>query len=227
MNWNWHKNKAIIREFALPEKPIKNSIWLPAQNWLCVSAALNKGLLNKSQNIIAVEQDKATFAEMQQNAPKHKALRCLHQKLENLIVDCPIDYCYLDFLGGISAPIAKWMEQDLSRHLVPQATVVITQIYAWRGSKIIPQQEGLIFEKDGWEVSRRYESFFGEIDRHTKCLLILIHRIFNQWDFNIEVDDQNHLPAYRDLQHKMMLFKLIDFMPAKKVCFSPLFKTPS
>lgn len=222
MNWNWHKNKANIRDFALPEEPIKNSIWLPAQNWMCVTAALNKGLLKNSKNIIAVERDEATFTEMKQNAPKHKALRCLHQKIENLKIDCSIDYCYLDFLGGMSAPIAKWMGENLSRQLVPKATVVITQIYARRGSKIIPQQEKLLFESDGWEVSRRYESFFGEIDRHTKCLLILIHRIFRNWDFNIQVDDENHLPVYRDLQHKMILFKLIDFAPAKKVYFTSL-----
>lgn len=221
MNWNWHRNKREIRDFVLPDKPISSGIWLPAQDWLCVLQAIHKGLLKNCKSILAVERDPDIFCKMVQNAPNHPAIQCVNGKLENTAISKSVDYCYLDFLGGFSKPVSLWMERTLSPKLQQDATVVITQIYASRGSKIIPDQAKLLFSDEGLEISRRYESFFGEIDRHMKCLLILIHRIFNGWEFDIEVGDDNRPPIYKDLQHKMIVFKLVGFKKSKTL-FSPL-----
>ena len=216
--WCYRKNKAVMRDFVLPNKPIINGIWLPGSECLCVRKAVDQGLLKKAKSIILVEKNHKDFTEMLKSAPSLLAVKCVYSALENITLDRFIDYAYLDFLGGLSQSVSRWISNVLSPHLVKNAVIAITQIYATRGSKIIPEQDVFLKGPEGREIRFRY----GTLDLHTQRLLILLHRIFSLWDFDIETDAVCKIPIYRDVQHKMMVFKLVNFREPKDFRFHSL-----
>ena len=216
INWQLHKKKQEIRKFVLPDNPITNGIVvLPAQTWLDVTELDENKKLNDVEIIYAVEKELEIYQEMELNSPKHLPVKCVKGKLEKLKLNHSIDYAYLDFLGGMARPVALWMQNSLSNQLTENATVAITQIYATRGSGIIPEQDEFLRGKEGRDIRGQRYKELGHLDKRMQRLLCLIHRIFNMWDFTLEVLDEGEIPIYQDVAHKMIVFKLVDFRKLK------------
>lgn len=208
-NWDYHKNKDIVRSFVLPNKPIINGIWLPGDGCLCINKAAEKGLLNKSKSLLLVERNGCIFNQMRSNAPKFAAIKCTNAKLEQLRLENKIDYAYFDFLGGITRNIAGWLIKEFSPRITKGATIAITQIYATRGSKILPEQDVFLNTPDGTKIREMY----GRDNMHIQRVLLLLHRIFHLWHFDIEnnLNQDGKIHIYRDRLHKMMVVKLTNF----------------
>lgn len=210
MPWDYHENKDVIRSFVLPEKPVKHGgIFLAGSKCMCINKFVENNLANNAPNnsILLIERLPNVFLEMKQNSPKLPSIKCIHGKLEKLKLNHKIDYAFLDFLGGLSNPISMWMNQMLSPNLIEGATVAITQIFARRGNKIIPQQQTEIYKPEAKNFRMMYSMF----NHHTQQVLMLIHRIFHLWDFDIETNNDDKIPRYRDVSHYMTVFKLINF----------------
>lgn len=228
--WEFRGNKNLIRELALPNRPITNGIWLPRKDWLCTTLALRRGLLARAKNIIAVERERKAYEAMCNNAPAHPAIRCIHIDLSRLSLPCKIDYAYLDFYGGLKVSECLWMANELSSHLVSDATIAITQIMACRASVVVPAIRNLLSDRVYRRtIAKMYEDYDGQLSIHLKSRLLLLHSIFRNWDFEIEPGDDQHadedygtLPVYRDVTHRMVLFKLVDFKPKKRPFFPTL-----
>lgn len=217
-----HGAKQAVRQFVLPDGPINNGIWLAAGKSLCVNHAYQQGLLDTARSVTLVEKDEEVFKNMVASAPPLKSVRCLRTSLEHLRVDDMIDYGFFDFFGGLTEPVSRWMSLQLSPNLGHGATIGITQIVAYRGNKLIPAQEKHLSTSQGTEIRRCY----GDKDLRIQCLLLLLHRIFHQWEFCIEeankppyYSDDFKIPKYQDKQHFMMVFKLVDFRKPTKKAF--------
>jgi hypothetical protein len=222
MNWN-RKNKDLIREFVLPDHEIKYGIWLPANSCLCVNKAEKAGLLKNAKRIFLVEKNYEIFQQMSINAPKLPSVKLIHNKIENLCFRFEkrkgFDYAYLDFLGGVTLDICWWLTFNFSSCIVPNATIAITQSYSLRNNNIIKSQRKLLKETEGI-IIREHFGLSLPVDEQLR--LILIYRLFNWWDFNVCMDEDDCLPKYQDSQNSMIILKLTNFQPRKIPLFRPL-----
>lgn len=217
MFWSYHKNKDRIREFILPKKPIQVGIWLPADECCCVKKAYKAGLLDEAREIHLVERDLDLYEKMVINAPVLPSIKPFYGKLENLVLQQQVDYAYLDYLGGMNRIVSQWMAGTLSPKLTEGATVAITQMLAKRSNKLISAQASLLRQKEGVLVNRCY----GHQHPDMQMMLILLHRIFCDWDFEIASDTKGGIPQYRDTVNTMLVFKLVNLRRSERH-FRPL-----
>ena len=206
MLWEYAQNKKEARQFALPAQKIINGIWLPSYSGLCVKLAYERGLLRTAKRVILVEKDSDSFRQMEQNTtniPRRQLLNC---DLVEVKLDCQIDYAYLDFCGGINRVIARWISGELSPHLASNATICITQMLAKRNNKILSEQDQFLRTEAGTCIRNAY----GVLPLPYQRLLLLIHRLFNKWDFQIEGKD-GEIYKYADSVSTMLLLKLVNF----------------
>lgn len=218
--WGPRPNKDKARHFVLPEKQIHNGIFLSGSECRDISLAIEKGLCLFAKNIFLIECDKNVYPLMIKNAPKLPFIKCNHSRLENFELNCKIDYANLDFLGTINSSLSAWMSNVLSPKISTGATISITHTNAIRGNKIIPLQDEFLGKIDGVNVRKIYET----PNISTQRILILIHRIFCLWDFDIYFNKDDKIPNYIDSVNRMLIFKLMNFRNFRKPSydFTPL-----
>lgn len=205
--WKFTQEKAKARQFALPLKPIKRGIWLPGDQALCVKSAYDLGLLSNIQIAYLVERDYAIYQKMVETTSDLPGRRPFYGNLDNLVLDGPIDYAYLDYYGGINKRNALWMAKELSPHLEESATICITQMLAARNNPLMRNQDKLLRTDAGSFIRNHYGSLKIQYQR----LLLLIHRIFRKWDFEIVPNDRGSIYEYSDSVTTMLLLKLVAF----------------
>ena len=218
MLWHNLRKKDRVRNFILPRKPIVHGIWLPAGECLCIKMAEKYNLIKNSKKIILVEKEKHIYDKMVKNMPKHLNVSPFFGELEKLRLNCKIDYAYLDFLGGLKRSVCEWVSQVLNDHIAVGATIAITQTYNRRNNKTILEQQHRLYGEEGRLIRYYYKKPKENIQR----ILLLIHRIFYSWDFEIDtMDDNLAVPHYQDTQTSILVFKLVNFKRCQVQKFEP------
>ncbi len=217
MLWAYATAKKKAREFALPGRPVRNGIWLPAGEALCVRLASQHGLLRAAKTVWLVEVDPDEYARMVENTRQIRGRRLYCGRLENLRLDGLIDYAYLDFFGGVNRDNACWIQNELSPHLDKGATICVTQMLAARNNPIFRQQDGLLRQECGTQL----RSDYGVMGIIHQRILMVMHRLFHRWDFDVVVGPDGSLFQYRDSVSTMLLVRMTNFRPRVSPLYPP------
>jgi hypothetical protein len=205
--WQYAKEKKKARQFALPDREIVNGIWLPADQALCVRLAYENNLMRRIENAILVENDPTIYQKMLDVTTDIPCRRPFLGNLTKINLTFKVDYAFLDYLGGMNVHTAPWMASELSNHLREGATVCITQMLALRGNRLLPKQDFLLRTDAGSFIRNHY----GSLKLPYQRILLLVHRIFRDWDFEIVPNEYGHIYEYADSVTTMLLLKLVNF----------------
>jgi hypothetical protein len=210
MFWRYCPEKAKARKFVLPSLPVTNGIWLPAGEALCVKAAYEAGLLSSAKNLFFVEGKGEEYEKMLETTSHLKNRRPFCGDLANLKLNCKIDYAFLDYLGGINTPIGHWMANELSVNIKEGAQICITHMLACRKNKLLLGQDAILRSPAGSFIRSNY----GVLSLALQRILLLVHRVFREWDFEIVPDNDGKIYKYSDSVITMLVLKLVNFRPS-------------
>jgi hypothetical protein len=143
-SWADRERKAEIRKLALPNRPVRMALMMPAAEALDVRLGLETGVFTPDTWIACVEEHPETYAVMVRTLEGIEAeyglrcepitiLRAIHM-IDLRFLPLPIDYAFLDFCDAFSAELLFWIKWRLAPMLAPGATLAITQKGADRGS---------------------------------------------------------------------------------------------
>ena len=129
------KAKSRERVFRLVPTPAKNVLLLPSDKCEDIKFGFASGKFNADTKITGVEYDYEVFLKMKQSLAQSglptKNITFVHGKIEDYIPTEPIDFAFIDLMGNLTAPIARWILTTLSPNLANNATFAFSAS-CWR-----------------------------------------------------------------------------------------------
>jgi len=112
------------------------ALMLPGPECLDIEHMLNEGMLARNSRGYAVEMDAEysqqmadRMAELGLGAPEWD---CLHGRVEDVEVELPLQFAYLDFCTAPSADICHWMIQQLNDQMTDGSYLSVTWLRNYR-----------------------------------------------------------------------------------------------
>jgi hypothetical protein len=144
-NWGGRYYKRQARTFSLDNLPAPpRSLWMPSDECICVKEAIEKGVLDRTSEIIAVERDRAIYSRMLATLGSLGFLRpprTFNCELSTVRLPFDLDLVNIDLCGSLTADVVVWAEETLSRHIVEGCTIILTTRFGWRNNPFLIHAE--------------------------------------------------------------------------------------
>lgn len=157
------QKKDIARIYATSFPPRTSALFLPADNAKCVLSAEASGMISKKKtNVVLVERDSERFKGLQKTLKKTKwdnYCEAHHTHLEKLDLKQKLDYIWIDLNGTVTSKLGFWVQDVLSKNLVPGAVICLTHEYGWRSNEWLRNANHHFTNSENTQDCERYVEF--------------------------------------------------------------------
>lgn len=182
--WYDDTKSKVRAEICSSNKSYNCVLLLPSSTALDVDEMLSNGALTKSTSIIAIERDLETADILERKLKRLEIPHVIHRKFlhEVDLSGCRIDFAYIDTCGQLTAPILKWLVEQVQKEVFTGRIVLAFSHFARGGYHLL--EKFVEYSKDQYlpavaPVCLSIDSVESQLDQH-QVMALMLSKIFGE-----------------------------------------------
>lgn len=214
--------KQVSRQHVMTGREWKHALLLPAATALDLKTGIEAGTITKRTALTLCERDPQLFSILRFNAEKmldgYRKPNLVCDRFSNLKLKTKVDLAWLDLLGNLTPADCRWVREELTGKLLPNARVAFTMAVFYRHNPVIGQAVEVV------KANRRsllIRKMWSEYVRHRVMVpnpytlvaqTCLLSNLFKGYTFNL-----SYLPYRSSEKHVHVTYILSNIRAGKSV----------